>query len=46
MNILQAIKDTVQFLVEASTRLFSPSDNQYPDIGVQPFDGDPYSKWQ
>lgn len=45
MNILQSVHDTIQYLIEAATRLFSPSDDQYPLIGVQPFDGDTYSKW-
>jgi hypothetical protein len=50
MNIAQIIQQTVQnttqYLVEAATRLFSPSDDQYPNIGVQPFDGDTYSEWR
>lgn len=46
MNIFQVVRDTMQYLVEASTRLFSPSDDQYPNVGVQPFDGDAYSRWR
>lgn len=46
MNIFQVIRNTVQYLVESSTRLFSPSDDQYPNTGVQPFDGDAYSRWR
>jgi hypothetical protein len=46
MNIVQAIQGTIQFLAEAVTRLFSPNDDQYPAVGVQPFDGDAYSEWR
>mgnify|MGYP005846158169 CR=1 FL=1 len=46
MNISLAIQNTVQYIVEAATRLFSPSDDQYPDIGIQPYDGDVYSQWR
>lgn len=46
MKLFQVFQDTVQYLVEAATRLFSPSDDQYPAIGVQPFDGDAYSEWR
>jgi hypothetical protein len=40
MNIFKVIQDAVQYVVEAATRLFSPSDDECPDIGVQPYDGD------
>lgn len=46
MHVLQVVKDSIQFLVDSTTRLFRPSDDQYPNIGVQPFDGDVYSKWR
>ena len=35
----------VQYLAEPIARIFGPDDNSYPAIGVQPFDGDPYSQW-
>lgn len=41
MNIVKTIQDTVQYLVEAAMRLFSPSDDHYPNTGVQPYEGDP-----
>ncbi|HEY9662365.1 MAG TPA: isochorismate synthase [Allocoleopsis sp.] len=41
MNILKSIKDTLQYLVEAATRIFTPDDDKKPpEIGVQPFTGD------
>jgi hypothetical protein len=46
MNIAKVVQDMVQYLVEAATRLFSPSDDQYPNVGVQPYDGDSYSEWR
>jgi hypothetical protein len=46
MRIIQVIRESIQYLVEASTRLFSPTDDQYPNVGVQPFDGDAYSRWR
>jgi hypothetical protein len=34
-----------QFFSEALTRIFSPPvDKDYPEIGVQPFEGDSYKK--
>lgn len=44
MNLLNTLKDTLQYLVEAATRLFSPNEDQYPEVGVQPFEGDSYSE--
>lgn len=30
-----------QYFVDPIARIFGPSDDNYPAIGVQPFDGDP-----
>lgn len=35
-----------QYLAEPMLRIFSPSDDSYPAIGVQPYGGDYYSKWE
>ena len=35
-----------QYLAEAVVRIFSPDDNAYPEVGVQPYEGDYYSKWE
>lgn len=40
MKIGQAIADSSRFLSEAFARIFSPTDDIYPLIGVQPFSGD------
>lgn len=42
MNIATALQRTFEFVWEGVLRLFSPSDDIYPAVGVQPFDGDPY----
>lgn len=41
------IRNAMQSLLEAAGRIFSPTDDQYPEIGVQPFEGEPYhgSAW-
>ena len=45
MNVLRAIGSTLSYLSEAATRLFSFGQDDYPPTGVQPFTGEPYSKW-
>ena len=47
MSIFQTIEEAVIYLSEAVKRIFSPSDDIYPVIGVHPFEGDSYqgSNW-
>lgn len=45
MNILKLTQNALQYISEGAARLFSPRDDQYPDIGVQPFEGEPLSEW-
>jgi hypothetical protein len=45
MNILKAINDAIYYLSEGAAILFSPSHDNYPSIGVQPYSDDPYSEW-
>jgi hypothetical protein len=33
-----------QYISEAVMRIFAPNDDAYPNIGVQPFTGEPYKK--
>lgn len=35
-----------QYFAEPITRIFGPDDNSYPATGVQPYQGDSYSKWE
>ncbi len=44
MNIFKPIQDAVVYISEAIRRIFGPSDDIYPVIGVQPFEGDPYQE--
>jgi polygalacturonase len=44
MKALKLLSDVIHYLAEGTTRLFSPHHDEYPEIGVQPFDGDSYSK--
>ncbi|NJO41736.1 MAG: isochorismate synthase [Cyanobacteria bacterium CRU_2_1] len=39
------IRNMLQYVAEAASRIFSPNQDEYPDVGVQPFDGDSCSKW-
>ncbi len=40
MKIFIWIKDTTQYLWDGVSRLFKPTDDDYPKSGVQPFSGD------
>lgn len=42
MGISRMTDSVVQYIIEAMTRIFGPSDDAYPFIGVQPFSGEPY----
>lgn len=47
-QILQSISETIQRVVTyisgAATRIFGPTDDEYPPTGVQPFEGDSTDK--
>jgi hypothetical protein len=45
MSIIKIMADVFFYLSEGATALFTPSRDEYPKIGVQPFDGEPYSEW-
>lgn len=42
MKIFQWLQDTVQSLLKGVSRLFQPTDDDYPKSGVQPFEGEAY----
>ncbi len=46
MNISKFVANIMQYLSEAVARIFAPSDDMYPVVGVQPFEGEPYKKTQ
>ena len=47
MKISTSVSNIMRYLLEAMARVFSPNDDMYPIIGIQPFEGDPYkeTKW-
>ncbi|MEH2060501.1 MAG: hypothetical protein V7K97_31110 [Nostoc sp.] len=44
MAISQVVAKITEYISEAAMRIFSPTDDAYPTIGVQPFTGEPYDK--
>ena len=42
MKIFQLIQNTIQSILQGVSRLFEPTDDDYPQSGVQPFEGEPY----
>lgn len=46
MAISRIIDSMSQYLFEAVMRIFAPSDDAYPAIGVQPFGGEAFNKRQ
>ena len=43
MHVLRWLADGFDYIFGAAVRIFGPSDDAYPTIGVQPYEGDPYS---
>ena len=41
MEISRIIATIAQYLFEAVVRIFGPTDDAYPLIGIQPFTGEP-----
>lgn len=44
MGIYRLFDSITQYISEAVVRIFSPTDDAYPIIGVQPFSGEPFHK--
>ncbi len=44
MAISNMLAGMIQYISEAAMRIFGPTDDAYPTIGVQPFTGEPYKK--
>jgi hypothetical protein len=44
MNISKIITDVSEYISVAVARIFGPNDDEYPVIGVQPFEGEPYKE--
>jgi len=45
MKVFDLVVNAIQYVSEGVSRIFSPRDDHYPETGVQPFDGDPFSEW-
>ena len=45
MAFFKIFNSVIQYFSEAVTRIFGPTDDSYPNLGVQPFDGEPLSEW-
>lgn len=41
MKMMQLMASLNAFFAEAIARIFSPNDDAYPNVGVQPYSGDP-----
>jgi hypothetical protein len=41
MKVFTWMQSTVQYLWDGVSRLFKPTDDDYPKTGVQPFSGEP-----
>lgn len=46
MAIIKWIRETIQYLWKGTVRIFSPTDDDYPKTGVQPFEGESYKENQ
>ncbi|MDY6939224.1 MAG: isochorismate synthase [Cyanobacteriota bacterium] len=44
MKLELMLRNALQSLFESVGRIFSPTDDAYPEIGVQPFEGEPYGE--
>jgi hypothetical protein len=44
MNIIQAIGVAISYFFDGCIELFSPNHDDYPQSGVQPFEGESHPK--
>jgi len=45
MNISKLVNDIIRYITEAAARTFTTTE-EVPSIGTQPFEGEPYSRWE
>lgn len=43
-SIINSFQQLINYISEAVNKIFSPRDDDYPETGVQPFEGDPSDK--
>jgi len=44
MSVTQRLQRAFEAVSRAVVRIFSPSDDKYPETGVQPYEGEPYDE--
>ena len=44
MKLFNTVKIVAQYMLEGFLEIFSPHDDQYPAVGVQPFGGTVYHR--
>ena len=44
MNIDRILSKISKYVTEAFARIFGPNEDEYPNIGIQPFEGEPYKQ--
>ncbi len=40
-SIIEIIQQVISFVLGGFQKIFAPSEDNYPAVGVQPFEGDP-----
>ena len=40
MNVSKIFGGIIQYFSEGIVRIFGPNDDAYPEVGIQPFEGD------
>lgn len=43
-TIIELPQKVIRYISSAAVRIFSPQDDNYPETGVQPFEGEPPQK--
>jgi hypothetical protein len=44
MKIFELLGNLTKYITEGFARIFSPNRDEYPEVGVQPFEGDTYQE--
>lgn len=44
MKAMKSLNRAIQYLWEGAARIFSPNQDQYPSVGVQPYEGEVETK--
>lgn len=44
MGISKLVSDVLLYISGAMARIFGPTDDAYPETGVQPYEGEPSNK--